>query len=128
MKNLIKKTIAMAALVIAAGAYSACFGQITGGYGDADTGSKEVRSAAAFAVKQLGTEEAAKVTLVKTEKARVQVVAGLNYELCMEVKVVRRSKSATRYVKAIVYRDLKNKYKLTNWSLSTDPPTCGDGQ
>ncbi|MBK7707923.1 MAG: hypothetical protein IPJ30_19790 [Acidobacteria bacterium] len=34
------------------------------------------------------------MTLVKIEAARLQVVAGLNYELCMEVTVKRGAKKA----------------------------------
>ena len=116
--------------MIAFGAVSTAFGQqIPGGYGDADVNDKDVKAAAAFAVKQLGNDEAASITLVKIEAARLQVVAGLNYELCMEVTVKRGAmKAAKRFVKAVVYQNLKNKRELTRWSLSTDPQNCGDSK
>jgi hypothetical protein len=81
--------------------------------------------AAEFAAKKLGTEESSKISVVRVEEARVQVVAGLNYELCMAVTVKRGSKkSAKRYLKAIVYKDLKNRYSLSNWTISTDELKC----
>ena len=130
MKLTIRKLVSIGVLMIAFGAVSTAFGQqITGGYGDADVNDKDVKAAAAFAVKQLGNDEAASITLVKIEAARLQVVAGLNYELCMEVTVKRGAKKAAqRFVKAVVYQNLKNKRELTRWSLSTDPQNCGDSK
>jgi hypothetical protein len=116
-------------LIAAAGVFSVASAQITGGFGDSDPNDKDVRAAAAFAVKKLGTDESATISLVRIEKVRTQVVAGLNFELCMEVNVKRGAKKAVRrYVKAVVYRDLKNRFSLSRWSLSTDPPECGDSE
>ena len=114
-------------LILAVGTVSDAFGQIAGGYGDADPKDKDVIKAAEFATKKLGTDEMSKISVVRIEKARLQVVAGLNYELCMEVTVKRGSKKASkRYLKAVVYKDLKNRYSLSNWTISTDELKCGD--
>ena len=129
MKITLRGLVMTGLLIAAAGMFSAANAQITGGYGDADTKDKDVRAAAAFAVKKLGTDESASISLVSIDKARMQVVAGLNFELCMEVNVKRGAKKAVRrYVKAVVYRDLKNRFSLSRWSLSTDPPVCGDSE
>lgn len=126
--NPFRRAFFTAMFILAIGAASACLGQqITGGYGAADTKSKDVKAAAAFAVGKLATDEAASVKLSKINSARLQVVAGINYELCLEVMVKRGEKrAARRYVKAVVYRNLKNIYKLTNWTISTDPLVCED--
>jgi hypothetical protein len=130
MEFTIRKLVSIGVFVIVVGAVSAAFGQdLSGGYVDADVADKEVKAAAAFAVRRLGMDEAATIRLVAIEAARLQVVAGLNYELCMEVSVRRGAKKgAKRYVKAVVYRDLKNRLELTRWSLSMDPPNCGDSK
>lgn len=127
MKITLRGLVLTGLLIVVAGAFSAARGQITGGYGDADPKDKDVRAAAAFAVKKLGTDESAAISLVSIDKARIQVVAGLNFELCMEVSVKRGAKKAAkRFVKAVVYRDLKNRFSLSRWTLSTDPLECGD--
>lgn len=123
--NLIRRTLSIAIFIFILGAASVCFGQITGGYGAADTKDKDVKAAAAFAVGKLATDEAATIKLTKIGSARLQVVAGINYELCFDVTVKRGERRATRrFVKAVVYRNLKNVYKLTNWTISTDPLSC----
>lgn len=123
--TLLRRTVSIIGFVVGLGAASVCFGQITGGYGAADTKDKEVKAAAAFAVGKLATDEAATIKLTRINSARLQVVAGINYELCLEITVKRGEKrAARRYVKAVVYRNLKNAYKLTNWTISTDPLSC----
>lgn len=128
MKNAFRKLAMMGIFAAALGAASVCYGQeMTGAYGDADASSKEVKSAAAFALKKLGSEENATFTLVKIAKARQQVVAGLNYEVCMETTVKRGSgKAVKRYVKAVIYQNLKNVKSLSSWWISNVELTCGD--
>lgn len=123
-----RKLVMMGVFAVALGAASVCYGQeMTGAYGDADVSSKEVKSAAAFALKKLGAQESATFALVKIEKARMQVVAGLNYEVCMEATVKRGGgKAVKRYVKAVVYQNLKNVKSLSSWWISNVELTCGD--
>ena len=87
-------------------------GQITGGYGEASITDKGVKSAAAFAVKTRSARTNKKLTLVKIEKAEMQVVAGLNYRVCMRVK---DSKGRRSTVTAVVYKDLQNRRSLSRW-------------
>lgn len=84
---------------------------IVGGYGDASVTDKEVKSAAAFAVKTRSKNTKRTITLVKIRKAEMQVVAGLNYRICMSVREGRTTRTAT----AVVYRDLQNRKSLSRW-------------
>lgn len=117
--------VALVALFIILGSSSASYSQITGGYGDADVKDAEVIKAAKFAVKKDSKKEKAMVTLVSIKKARVQVVAGLNYELCLEVNVKKSGKKAVKqFIKIVVYRNLKNVYSLTSWTILKDLAEC----
>ena len=84
---------------------------IVGGYGDASVTDKEVKSAAVFAVKTRSKNIKRTITLVKIRKAELQVVAGLNYRICMSVREGRTTRIAT----AVVYRDLQNRKSLSRW-------------
>lgn len=86
-------------------------GQITGGYGDASVTDKDVKSSAAFAVKAHSRKVGKSVTLLKIKKAEVQVVAGLNYRVCMSVREGGKTKTVT----AVVYKSLQNKRELSRW-------------
>lgn len=88
--------------------------QITGGYGDVSKTDTEVRKAAAFAVKTRSRQSRKNLRLIDIEKAQVQVVAGLNYDLCMRLRDGKRYFHA----RAVVYKDLKNRYSLTSWKRS----------
>lgn len=119
---------ASVALFIILSAVSTSFAQtdqITGGYGETDVKDKDVITAAKFAVKKGSTKEKATISLVTIQKAKVQVVAGLNYEVCLEVNVKKSGKkSVKRFVKAIVYKNLKNVYSLTSWAFLKDSAEC----
>lgn len=85
--------------------------QIAGGYGDTSVSDKDVKRAARLAISSRAKQVHHTVTLIRINKAEQQVVAGSNYRLCMRVRDGRRVRTIT----AVVYRDLKNKYSLTNW-------------
>jgi cystatin-C len=91
--------------------------QIVGGYKDTSATDPEVRLAASFAIKQERRTRGRRLSLVSIERAEVQVVAGLNYRLCLKVK----SKGRTQEVTAVVYQNLKRKYSLSKW----DAGGCG---
>ena len=120
MKIKLGFAIIFAALFMLAGGVQKSFaqdGQIVGGYGTADVKDKDVIKAAKFAVKKDGQNEKAAVTLVAINKAQMQVVAGINYELCLQVSVKKTGKKAVKqFVKTVIYRDLKNTYSLTSWT------------
>ncbi len=114
-KQILYYSIAIALLIgVYAGAnrVAAQDGQITGGYGDASVTDKDVKSAAAFAVRTRAARTNKKLTLVKIQKAEIQVVAGLNYRLCMRVRDARGRRST---VTAVVYKSLQNRRSLSRW-------------
>ncbi|MBX7174103.1 MAG: hypothetical protein K1X72_24235 [Pyrinomonadaceae bacterium] len=130
MKIKLSVSIALAVLFIILSSASLSFAQsdqIVGGYGEADVKDQDVINAAKFAVKKGAKKEKATITLVNINQARVQVVAGLNYEVCLETDYKKSGKKAVKkYVKAVVYKNLKNVYSLTNWILSNEPLECKD--
>ena len=85
---------------------------IAGGYATASVTDKEVRKATAFAVSARAKRTGKAITLVNIRKAGVQVVAGLNYRVCMSV---REGRKRAKTVTAVVYKDLRNRRSLTNW-------------
>jgi hypothetical protein len=86
--------------------------QMVGGYGDLSAKSKEARRAADVAVKARSAKTGKTITLVRITKAEQQVVAGLNYRICM---TVREGGHKAYTVTAVVYQNLKNKRTLSNW-------------
>lgn len=86
--------------------------EITGGYGDASVADKDVRKAANVAIASRSRSTGKTLTLVKIVKAEIQVVAGLNYRICM---TVREGRKRAKTVTAVVYKDLRNRRSLTNW-------------
>jgi hypothetical protein len=112
--TLVKFAIMIAVMVGVYAVGSSVAAQITGGYGDLPADDKEVVRAVAFAVKAESSKSHTKVTLTRIEKAEVQVVAGLNYRVCMTVAIGRRKPASTK-VTAVVYKNLKNKMSLSRW-------------
>jgi Protein of unknown function (DUF4232)/Aspartic acid proteinase inhibitor len=93
---------------------------IAGGYNTISTGDAGVAAAARFAVKkrvQTNSEQEG-LKLKSIEKAETQVVAGLNYKLCLNVSLGAESQQ----VEAVVYKNLRQEMQLTSWS----PSNCGD--
>jgi hypothetical protein len=86
--------------------------QIAGGYSETPTDDRDAVAAAHFAIQKERQQLHARISLVSIKRAEVQVVAGLNYRLCMTVKV----KGKTRDVTVVVYKNLKQKYSLTSWT------------
>jgi hypothetical protein len=87
---------------------------VAGGYGDTATDDKDAVKAAAFAIKSESQKTGKRIRLVKILKAEVQVVAGLNFRVCMTVKTGRR-KPKTETATVVVYRNLKNVLSLSRW-------------
>lgn len=86
--------------------------RVVGGYTEASVTDREVVSAANFAV---GRERGrgGRVSLVSVERAETQLVAGVNYRLCLRV----RRRGRIQRVVAVVYQDLQRRYSLTNWEV-----------
>jgi hypothetical protein len=84
---------------------------IAGGYGETARDDPEALTAARFAIQNQSRKLHSRISLAAIKRAEVQVVAGLNYRICMTVKIKRK----TRTVTVVVYRNLKQKYSLTSW-------------
>ncbi|MFO0865627.1 MAG: cystatin domain-containing protein [Gemmataceae bacterium] len=111
-----KPATGIVACVIAALFASATFAQLVGGYREMPANDKETLAAAKFAVETHSKKE--KVSLTKLEKAEVQVVAGRNYRLTMDVAV----EGGQRKAQAVVWAKLDRSYELTDWKWKSESP------
>ena len=93
---------------------------IVGGFSEVDTADKSVVAAANFAVKAQAKKQKMKIKLVAVSYATRQVVAGMNYQVCLNVETTdRKAKTAVpQSVQALVYQNFKGKYKLTSWAIA----------
>ncbi len=126
MKIKLSILITFAALFVFWSGSTVCYAQeeeepIVGGYVKADMADAQVIAAAKFAVKRRSQTQKATINLLSIKNAEVQVVAGLNYELCMQVdfKKKKNQKAVKQFVQVVVYRNLKNTYSLTSWTEKT---------
>lgn len=83
-----------------------------GGYTSIDPADPEVRSAVEYAMSERTSRTGTAVTLRRVVRAERQVVAGLNYRLCLEVAVADKPEE----VRALVFRNLQQQFSLTQWS------------
>ena len=90
--------------------------QIVGGFSNADLKSPEVMAAAKYALSTKNTSMnrsgTRAYTLLEIQKAQVQVVAGLNYRVCIKIKLG----SILRTAEALVYKNLQNQQSLSSWT------------
>ena len=90
---------------------------MAGGYSDIPNGSQEARSAAAVAIRKHNSiHRRDAVTLVKIQKAEQQVVAGMNYRVCM---VVKNRRGVRRTVTAVVWQRPGKSMKATDWDTGS---------
>lgn len=82
-----------------------------GSYRRIATNEKEVRKAAKYAVKQEQRKSEKRYSLRNIVSAERQVVAGLNYRLCLNLKSDGEEKTA----EAVIYKNLQQQYALTSW-------------
>lgn len=121
MRKRLRVVIASLALCLAFGCVNLAGAQIrTGGYKEISRDNPDVEAAANFAVAEQGRKEETSFTLVSIEHAESQVVAGVNYRLCL--KVSTDSDDEPQGVKVVVYRNLKKEYSLTSW----EEADCGE--
>lgn len=100
---------------------------IVGGYKEVAKDAEDVIAAANWAVEEAGRKQEAELSLVSIERAERQTVAGVNYRLCLRVRVNGEDEDAddaTQDVKAVIYRSLKNQYELKSW----DEESCGESK
>lgn len=131
MKKILQPAVVFVALIIFSGGLNAAFAQqnvpIAGGYGSASVTDARVAAAAKYAVTAQAKKQRAKITLVSVNQAEQQVVAGLNYRLCLKVDVVEKGKKTktSKIIQAVVFQNLKQKLTLTSWmesDCSQNPP------
>lgn len=106
-----------AVLVILGGLMIAA-GQKTGAYREIDKADEGAAAAAEFAVKDQSEKKDMTYKLVSVEKAETQVVAGINYRLCLKVGYRKQDADAdtTEFVRVVVFRSLQKEYSLTSWA------------
>lgn len=126
MKKSSRRTLCAVVLSFAFGCAAAAVAQQTGGYKAADKDDPEVVAAAEFAVGARGEQEGSSLALVTVERAEIQVVAGRNYRLCMEVKAEGDDEESL-YVLAVVYQNLQRQYSLSSWEESACADTGSGG-
>ena len=92
--------------------------QKTGGYREIGKADEGAAAAAEFAVKDQSEKKELTYKLVSVEKAETQVVAGINYRLCLKVSYQKQGEDAetTEFVQVVVFRSLQKEYSLTSWS------------
>lgn len=92
--------------------------QKTGGYREIDKADEGAVAAAEFAVKDQSDKKELTHKLVSVEKAESQVVAGINYRLCLKVSYQKQGEDAesTEFVQVVVFRSLQKEYSLTSWT------------
>lgn len=110
----------LAFLFIAFACSSAAFAQkapVVGGYAKVSVKDKTVVKAAKFAVTERAKTQNTKVNLIGIKNAKMQVVAGRNYEICLMTNYLnkRSNQLVDQFVRVVVYRNLKNKYQLVSW-------------
>ena len=90
--------------------------QIAGGYAETSNNDPDALTAARFAVRKEAQKSHARVSFRAIKRAEVQVVAGLNYRLCMTIRIKRKTQDVT----VVVYKNLKQKYSLTSWTAGCE--------
>ena len=71
----------------------------------------EVRSAASYAVREIGRKMGKRASLVSITAAERQTVSGANYKVCVKVKVDGETKNAW----ALIYQNSRQQYSLQSW-------------
>ncbi len=88
---------------------------MVGGYKAVSVTDAGVVAAADFAVSDHSEKNEVSLEVVSIQKAERQVVQGMNYRICVEVKVVEEGNDETQFVQVVVYQNLKKVYKLSSW-------------
>ena len=124
MKTSLRIVAFVADAVIALSCAAIVSAQRTGGYREIDKTDEGAVAAAEFAVKDQSEKKEITYKLVEIEHAESQVVAGINYRLCLKIGYHKADDDvdATEFVRVVVYRSLQNQYSLTSWTEEN----CGD--
>lgn len=117
MKHRFQHLLPLATIAIVFTLAAAVSAQMVGGYRSIAKTDETVLSAATFAVAAQADKTQSEIELLDVIKAESQLVAGMNYRLCLEVS----AGAGPSYVQAVVYVDLKRNPRLTSWTASN----CG---
>jgi hypothetical protein len=130
MKNSSRSVIVLLVLSIMLGSFAVGLAQRTGGYKEVATDDEQVMAAAEFAVTEQGKKQEMTYNLVSVEHAEQQVVAGINYRLCLKVGYHKEDDDAdtTEFVRVVVYRNLQRAYSLTSWTKEDCGTDAGQNQ
>ena len=122
-RKLIIAAVASVGLIILGFAFTAS-AQRTGGYREIDKTDAGVVTAADFAVKTHSEQKEMTYRLESIEHAESQVVAGINYRLCLKVGYHKQDDDVdtTEFVRVVVNRNLQNQYQLVSWTEEN----CGE--
>ena len=121
MKRLLLTVLALLMLGAGAPVLRAQQPPIAGGYGERRVNERDVRAAAAFAIRERARQTRRRVTLLNITSAESQVVAGVNYRFVMDV----REGGEVRSVTVVVFQNLRRRLSLTSW----DPtPILSEGR
>ncbi len=124
MKNNLRILIIFAALCLVFSCAATGFAQtdepVTGGYQKAEVSNPQIVSAANFAVKTQAKKQKAKYKLIKISRAEQQVVAGMNYNLCLQVTIREKGKitDVPQTIQTVVFLNLQRKFELTSWAIA----------
>lgn len=123
MRKSSRWALGVVVLSLAFGCASVVAAQQVGGYKPADTNDQQVVAAAEFAVNTRKEQEGGPLSLVSIKSAEQQVVAGMNYRLCLEVKAADETDAGveSQSVLTVVFQSLQRKYELKSW----EEATCG---
>ena len=97
-----------------------------GGYVKASVNDAKVKAAANYAITVKAKEMKETLRLQSIKRAETQVVAGMNYRVCMVIYVPSKqaqTDGVTLYIDATIYQNLQGQYKITAWDDSED--NCG---
>ena len=123
MKRNLQTILTLVAIQAALGFMTVLHAQqdpVVGGYQEASVTDRDVMTAARYAVrKEKQRRGGASVKLVSIERAEKQVVAGMNYRLCLRVKI----KGKIRRITTVVYKNPDQMHALTSWK----PGACQVG-
>jgi hypothetical protein len=114
MKKSLPAAMIFLALCLAFGSATGLATQQTaavGGYQKAPKDDPPVVAAAKFAVSDQQTKQGGTVELVSIKRAETELVSGINYRLCLKVKVGGKSQTVT----TIVNKTLDDRHTLTSW-------------
>ena len=117
MKITLRGVIILIVVSFMFGSVGVAVAQRTGGYKEIAKDDAEALAAAEFAVKAEGEKQDMTYKLVSVEHAEQQVVAGINYRLCLKVGHRKEGddEDTVEFVRVVVYKNLQRAYSLTSW-------------